>query len=145
MVVVAGAHDQLAGAGRRAARDGHGVGGVDEAETEQVLPDAARQLPAQGVVGGDVPIILAERAERTAPGITARLFNTAKGVGGSISGAVFAAVLTSIAIAHTSVPRVSPYVVVWLVCGACALVSLLAIVTSTRRDREAAADAVANA
>ena len=34
VVVVAGAHDQVAGAGRRAARDGHGLGGVDEAEAE---------------------------------------------------------------------------------------------------------------
>ena len=52
-VVVAGAHDQVADPYRRAARDGHRRGPVDQAEAEQVLPDAARQLPAQGVVGGD--------------------------------------------------------------------------------------------
>jgi len=97
-----------------------------------------------GIVNAGVPVVLAERAARTSTGIATGLFNTAKGVGGSISGAAFAAVLTSIAIAHTSVPRQSAYVVVWLVCGACALVSLLVVVTATGRDREAAADAGAD-
>ena len=52
-VVVAGAHDQVAAPRRRAAGDGHRLGAVDEAEAEQVLPDAAGQFPAQGVVGRD--------------------------------------------------------------------------------------------
>ncbi len=90
-----------------------------------------------GIVNAGVPVVLAERAQRTSTG----LFNTAKG-GRSVSGAVFAAVLTSIAIAHTAVPRESAYVVVWLVCGACALVSLLVVVAAASgRNRELAADA----
>ena len=88
-----------------------------------------------GIVNAGVPVVLAERAQRTSTGIATGLFNTAKGVGGSVSGAVFAAVLTSIAIAHTAVPRESAYVVVWLVCGACALVSLLVVAAASGRDR----------
>ena len=52
-MVVGGAHDQVAAAGGRAAGDGRRAGVVDQAEADQVLPDAARQFPAQGVVGRD--------------------------------------------------------------------------------------------
>jgi hypothetical protein len=92
-----------------------------------------------GIVTAGVPVIVAERAQRTATGIGAGLFNTAKGVGGSIAGGSFAAVLAAISIARTSVPREGAYEVVWLVCGGCALVSMLIISAASGRTRDAAA------
>jgi MFS family permease len=91
-----------------------------------------------GIVTAGLPVVAAERAQRTATGIGTGLFNTAKGVGGSIAGAAFAAVLTALSIARTHVPRESAYVVVWIVCGGCALVSLLIIITVTGRSADTA-------
>ena len=51
-VVVAGADDQVAGAGLGAVGDGDGGAGLDDAQGDEVLADAAGQLAAQGVVGG---------------------------------------------------------------------------------------------
>ena len=51
-VVVAGADDQVAGAGGGAVGDGHGGAVLDDAEADQVVADAAGQFPAQRVVGG---------------------------------------------------------------------------------------------
>ena len=62
-VVVAGAHDQVAASRWRAVGDGHRLGAVDEAEAEQVLPDAAGQFPAQGVVGRDEQRVGAVRGQ----------------------------------------------------------------------------------
>jgi hypothetical protein len=51
-VVVAGADDQVAGAGFGAVRDGYGGSLPDQAEADEVVADAAGQLPAERVVGG---------------------------------------------------------------------------------------------
>ena len=51
-VVVAGADDQVAAAGRGAVGDGDRGAGLDDAEADQVVADAAGQLAAQRVVGG---------------------------------------------------------------------------------------------
>ena len=51
-VVIAGADDQVAGAGGGAVGDGHGGAVLDDAEADQVVADAAGQFPAQRVVGG---------------------------------------------------------------------------------------------
>ena len=51
-VVVAGADDQVAGAGPGAVRDGDRRSGLDGAEGDEVLADAAVQLAAQRVVRG---------------------------------------------------------------------------------------------
>ena len=51
-VVVAGADDQVAGAGLGAAGDGYRGAWLDDAEGDEVVADAAVQLTAQRVVGG---------------------------------------------------------------------------------------------
>ena len=51
-VVVAGADDQVAGAGPGAVGDDHGGAGLDDAHGDEVLADAAGQLAAQRVVRG---------------------------------------------------------------------------------------------
>ena len=51
-VVVAGADDQVAGAGLGAVGDGDCGAGLDDAEGDEVVADAAAQFAAQRVVGG---------------------------------------------------------------------------------------------
>ena len=52
LVVVAGAHDQVPGPRLRAAGDRYRWAMFDKAKAEQVVADAAGQLPAQAVIGG---------------------------------------------------------------------------------------------
>ena len=50
-VIVAGADDQVPGAGHRAVSDAYRGPGRDDAQADQVLADPAGQFPAQRVVG----------------------------------------------------------------------------------------------
>ena len=52
LAVVAGADDQVPGAGGGAVGDAHRGPGADDAEADQVVADAAGQFPAQRVIGG---------------------------------------------------------------------------------------------
>ena len=63
-VVVLGADDQVPGAGGGAVGDGHRGSGLDDAEADQVLADAAGQLPAQRVVRGHQQRVRALQGER---------------------------------------------------------------------------------
>ena len=63
-VVVAGADDQVPGAGGGTVGDGHRGSGLDDAEADQVLADAAGQLPAQRVVRGHQQRVRALQGER---------------------------------------------------------------------------------
>ena len=67
-MVVAGAHDQVPGAGRGAVGDAHGRSGPDDAEADQVIADAAGQFPAQRVVGGHQQRVGAVHGERDVGG-----------------------------------------------------------------------------
>ena len=67
-VVVAGADDQVAGAGGGTVGDGHGGAVLDDAEADQVVADAAGQFPAQRVVGGHQQHIGAVQGERQVGG-----------------------------------------------------------------------------
>ncbi len=51
-MVVAGADDEVAGAGLGAVGDGDRGVGRDDAQGDQVVADAAAQFPAQRVLGG---------------------------------------------------------------------------------------------
>jgi MFS family permease len=61
-------------------------------------------------------VLDASPADRT--GIATGVYNTTKTLGGSVSGAVFAALLTSITIGASKVPSEHAYVVVWWCCAA---------------------------
>jgi MFS family permease len=84
-----------------------------------------------GMVSGAMPVVLTERAAGTSAGISTGLFITGRGVGGSIAGAGFAALLTHVTIGATGIPRESGYVAVWLICAAASLLSLLIVATAT--------------
>ena len=72
-----------------------------------------------------------------AVGISAGLFNTARSVGGAVSGAAFAAVMAALSVRLPGVPRAitseAGYVTVWLVCAALAL-GVVGLATRLRRD-----------
>ena len=67
-VVVAGADDQVPRAGRGAVGDAHRGPGRDDAQADQVIADAAGQLPAQRVIGGHQQHIGAVHGEREVVG-----------------------------------------------------------------------------
>jgi hypothetical protein len=66
--VVAGAHDQVPRAGPGAVGDAHCGPSVDDAEADQVIADAAGQLPAQRVIGRHQQHIGAVQGERKVMG-----------------------------------------------------------------------------
>jgi MFS family permease len=90
-----------------------------------------------GIVTGAMPVALTERANRTSTAISTGLFITGRAIGGSLAGAVFAAVLTSIVIPHTDVPRSTAYVAVWISCGAASLASMVVVAFATRTNEAA--------
>ena len=67
-VVVAGADDQVPGAGLGAIGDADGWAAGDDAEDDEVVADAAGQLPAQRVVGGHQQRVRAVGGEREVGG-----------------------------------------------------------------------------
>ena len=67
-VVVAGADDQVARAGRGAVGDGYRGAGPDQTEAHQVVADPAGQLAAQGVVGGHQQGVRAVQGQRDVGG-----------------------------------------------------------------------------
>ena len=66
--VVAGADDQVPGAGGGAVGDGHRRPGGDDAEADQVVADAAGQFPAQRVIGGHQQHVGAVQGQREVVG-----------------------------------------------------------------------------
>ncbi|WP_327653883.1 MFS transporter [Streptomyces sp. NBC_00483] len=91
-----------------------------------------------------LPAAILERSTETESGINAGLYNTLRTVGGSVTGAIFGAVLSSLLIPHTSVPRAAAYTtVLWLAAAACGLAALLTL--AARRVTTAAADQPATA
>jgi hypothetical protein len=67
-VVVAGADDQVPGAGLGAVGDPDRGPGRDDAEADQVLADTAGQFPAERVIGGDQQYIGAVQGQRQVVG-----------------------------------------------------------------------------
>jgi MFS family permease len=87
-----------------------------------------------------LPAAILERSTETESGINAGLYNTLRTVGGSVTGAIFAAVLSGMAVPHTSVPRESAYTtVLWLCAVACVLAAVLSL--AARRSTAAPAPA----
>ncbi|MGX1543081.1 MFS transporter [Streptomyces adustus] len=72
-------------------------------------------------------ILDASPADRT--GIATGIHNTTKTIGGSVAGAVFAAVLTALTLPGTQVPTESAYRTVWACCAGVALLVTLSACT----------------
>ncbi|MFK0173665.1 MFS transporter [Streptomyces sp. NPDC090306] len=87
-----------------------------------------------------LPAAILERSTDTESGINAGLYNTLRTVGGSIAGAIFAAVLSSMVLTGSAVPSESAYVVVlWLCAAACLLAACLTLVAGRTPAGEPAA------
>jgi MFS family permease len=90
-----------------------------------------------GLSFGSLTLVLAERSARTGTGIATGLVSTMRNVGGSASGAAFSAVLSTITIAHSGIPRETAFVVVWLVCGLGAVITGLIVATAVGHQEQA--------
>lgn len=78
-----------------------------------------------GLVAASLPAIVVARAPKDSVGIMSGLYNTSRTAAGSVSGAVFAAVMSAMAIKLSSGKvgaSETAYVVVWIICAALALV-----------------------
>jgi MFS family permease len=87
-----------------------------------------------GLVLGSLPALVLDAAPADRTSIAIGIDGTSQTLGGSIAGAVFATVLTTITFGHTKVPTEHAYVVVWSSCGAIcvAMVAAALTVRSTR-------------
>ncbi|MFF1354931.1 MFS transporter [Streptomyces sp. NPDC058297] len=85
-------------------------------------------------------VLDASPADRT--GIATGVYNTSKTLGGSVSGAVFAAILTAVTFKGTEIPTESAYTTVWWCCaGVSLLVAAAAAMVVRARQTPADADA----
>ncbi|MFJ3212567.1 MFS transporter [Streptomyces flaveolus] len=84
---------------------------------------------ATGLCISAMPALImdASPAERT--GIATGIHNTTKTLGGSVAGAVFAAVLTAITLPGTEIPTENAYRTVWACCAGVALLIVVSALT----------------
>lgn len=81
---------------------------------------------ATGLSISAMPALIMDASPADRTGIATGLHNTAKTLGGSVAGAVFAAVLTAVTLQGTEVPTESAYRIVWACCAAVALLIAVA-------------------
>ncbi|NUU24862.1 MAG: MFS transporter [Streptomycetaceae bacterium] len=82
-----------------------------------------------GLCLGALPGLVLDASPADRTGIATGVYNTFKTLGGSVAGAVFAAVLAAMTLPHTKIPREHAFVVVWWCCAAvCLLVAVAAAV-----------------
>ncbi|MFJ4840658.1 MFS transporter [Streptomyces sp. NPDC088746] len=84
---------------------------------------------ATGLCISAMPALIMDASPADRTGIATGLHNTAKTLGGSVAGAVFAAVLTAVTLQGTEVPTENAYRVVWACCAAVAVLIALAAMT----------------
>lgn len=87
-----------------------------------------------GIALGSIPALIAERVGDTDVAISTGIYNTMKTLGGSVSSAIFAAVLSALLITGTNSPTESGYIAVWVICGAVSLLSVLILLTIGRKN-----------
>ncbi|MET7360483.1 MFS transporter [Streptomyces sp. NPDC005562] len=107
-----------------------------------LLHEAVWQLVVGGVVTGigtgvclaSLPTVIVELAPLDQSGIAGGLYSTSKTLGGSISGAAFATVLSAMTIPgpDQAVPSESAYTTVWFACAGTAVLTAL-LVLAVRR------------
>ncbi|MFD0509498.1 MULTISPECIES: MFS transporter [Streptomyces] len=81
-----------------------------------------------GMLLAAMPALVAEAAPPESTGIATGIYNTVRVLGGSVIGGAFSIILASMVLAHTKIPSVHAYQVIWLVCAAMGL--LLATLTA---------------
>lgn len=100
--------------------------------TEFIVSSCITQF-GLGVALGSLTLAVAERAQRDAAGIATGLVDTIRSVGGATASAVFAALFAASALPHTSAPRDSAFVMVWLTCAGAAVVTMLIVAVGPAR------------
>lgn len=80
-----------------------------------------------GLALSAMPVLIVESSPHERTAIATGIYNTAKTVGGSVAGAVFAAVLTALTFEGTDIPTIDAYTTVWWCCAA---VSVLVAVSA---------------
>ncbi|MEX1079295.1 MAG: MFS transporter [Homoserinimonas sp.] len=96
-------------------------------ETWQVFTNMFIVGLGSGVLVGAMPAAAAAAAPRGQTGVAAALTNTTKTIGGSFASSVFAIVLVigAVQVAGSTASSLFGYMIVWIICGAGALVSAL--------------------
>jgi MFS family permease len=84
-----------------------------------------------GIILGALTLVIAERSGRTEAGISTGLVSTIRNIGGSAATATFAALFTATSLPRTGLPSESAFVLVWLICGAAAVVTMLVVVAAS--------------
>ncbi|MGW5128925.1 MFS transporter [Streptomyces sp. NPDC004069] len=79
-----------------------------------------------GLALGALPALVLDATPADSTGIATSIYNTTKTLGGSVAGAVFAAVLNALTFAHTAIPTEHAYIVVWACCAGISLLIVLA-------------------
>ncbi|MEV6079871.1 MFS transporter [Streptomyces sp. NPDC052069] len=87
-----------------------------------------------GLALSAMPVLIVDASPQERTAVATGIYNTAKTVGGSVAGAVFAAVLTAITFKGTEIPTIDAYTTVWWCCAAVsALVAVAASVVARPR------------
>ncbi|MEU6017991.1 MFS transporter [Streptomyces sp. NPDC047515] len=90
-----------------------------------------------GLALSAMPVLIVESSPHERTAIATGIYNTAKTVGGSVAGAVFAAILTAITFKGTKIPTIDAYTTVWSCCaGVAALIAVAAAVAARPRTAE---------
>ncbi|GAA3441609.1 MFS transporter [Planomonospora venezuelensis] len=106
---------------------------VLHASPAQFLAATALISLGTGVALASIPALIAERAPITDIAISTGMYNTFKTLGGSVSGAVFAGVLSTMVVPGGSSPAESGYVTVWVICAAASVLAVLFLLAVARR------------
>lgn len=87
-----------------------------------------------GLALSAMPVLVVDASPQERTAIATGIYNTAKTVGGSVAGAVFAAILTAITFKGTKIPTIDAYTTVWWCCaGVSVLVAVAAAVVARPR------------
>ncbi|MGX1675923.1 MFS transporter [Streptomyces sp. NPDC055400] len=89
-----------------------------------------------GLMSGGFPSLVAERAPAGQTGIAAGIYNTVRTLAGGIAGGLFAVVLSNVLLAHSQLPSVAAYRIVWLTCALSGLLAAALILFARRRTTE---------
>lgn len=92
-----------------------------------------------GLLLGALPARLAELAPADSTGIATGVYNSLRTLGGSLAGAIFAAMLGAALVSGTTHSSIGGYIAIWTFCGAAFVVCFLALLFLPRGD--SAADA----
>ncbi|WP_067249532.1 MFS transporter [Microbacterium resistens] len=88
-----------------------------------------------GLLLGALPARLAELAPADATGIAAGVYNSLRTLGGSLAGAIFAALLGAAVVAGTAYASVEGYIAIWVFSGAAFVVCFVALIFLPREER----------